>query len=91
MRAASLEEAIALVNRGPYGNAGSLYTRDGRAAREFRYRANVGNIGINLGIAAPMAYFPFCGQKASFFGTLHGQGIECIDFFTDRKVVISRW
>lgn len=91
MSVASLDEAIALVNSGPFGNATSIYTRDGRSAREFRYQANVGNVGVNLGIAAPMAYFPFCGQKASFFGALHGQSRDCIDFFTDRKVVITRW
>jgi malonate-semialdehyde dehydrogenase (acetylating)/methylmalonate-semialdehyde dehydrogenase len=91
LRAATLGEAIDRINASPYGNAASIYTRDGRSAREFRYRANVGNIGVNIGIAAPMAYFPFCGQKASFFGSLHGQGADGIDFFTDRKVIISRW
>jgi malonate-semialdehyde dehydrogenase (acetylating)/methylmalonate-semialdehyde dehydrogenase len=91
LRAETLDEAIARINASPYGNAASIYTRDGRSAREFRYRANVGNVGVNLGIAAPMAYFPFCGQKASFFGSLHGQGTDCIDFFTDRKVIVSRW
>jgi len=91
MRAESLEESIALINESPYGNAASIYTRDGRSAREFRHRADVGNVGINIGIPAPMAYFPFCGRKASFFGSLHGQTRDCIDFFTDRKVVITRW
>ena len=91
MRVETLAEAIALINASPFGNAASIYTRDGGAARELRYHANVGNIGVNIGIAAPMAYFPFGGQKASFFGVLHGQGGDCIDFFTDRKVVITRW
>jgi len=91
LRAASLDEAIHRINAGPYGNAASIYTREGRSAREFRYRVNVGNVGVNIGIAAPMAYFPFCGQKASFFGSLHGQGLDGIDFFTDRKVIVSRW
>ena len=79
------------INGSAFGNAASIYTSSGGAAREFRYRAQAGNIGVNLGIAAPMAYFPFCGQKASFFGSLHGQARDCLDFFTDRKVVISRW
>jgi malonate-semialdehyde dehydrogenase (acetylating)/methylmalonate-semialdehyde dehydrogenase len=91
MRAESLEESIALVNGSPFGNAASIYTREGRSAREFRYRAEVGNVGVNIGIAAPMAFFPFCGRKASFFGALHGQTRDCVDFFTDRKVVITRW
>ncbi len=86
-----LEEAIDLINDSPFGNAASIYTASGGAAREFRYRVQAGNIGVNIGIAAPMAYFPFCGQKASFFGSLHGQARDCLDFFTDRKVVISRW
>ena len=86
-----LDAAIDLINGSAFGNAASIYTSSGGAAREFRYRAQAGNIGVNLGIAAPMAYFPFCGQKASFFGSLHGQARDCLDFFTDRKVVISRW
>jgi malonate-semialdehyde dehydrogenase (acetylating)/methylmalonate-semialdehyde dehydrogenase len=91
LRARGLEEAIGIINGSPYGNAASIYTANGLAAREFRYRVRCGNIGINVGVAAPMAYFPFGGQKASFFGTLHAQGREAIDFFTDRKVVITRW
>ena len=91
MQAEHLDAAIDLINASPYGNAASIYTSSGGAARDFRYRAKAGNIGVNLGIAAPMAYFPFCGQKASFFGALHGQARDCLDFFTDRKVVITRW
>jgi malonate-semialdehyde dehydrogenase (acetylating)/methylmalonate-semialdehyde dehydrogenase len=87
----TLDEALQVVDRIPYGNAASIFTQDGKAAREFRYRARVGNVGVNVGVAAPMAYFPFSGWKDSFFGTLHGQGRDAIDFFTDRKVVITRW
>lgn len=86
-----LDEAIQIIERLPYGNAASIFTQDGKVAREFRYRTPVGNVGINVGVAAPMAYFPFSGWKDSFFGTLHGQGRDAIDFFTDRKVVITRW
>jgi len=86
-----LPEALRVIEASPYGNAASIYTRDGRAAREFRYRVTAGNIGINVGVAAPMGYFPFGGMKDSFFGVLHGQGRDAVDFFTDRKVVITRW
>ncbi len=87
----TLEQALQIIERLPYGNAASIFTQEGRVAREFRYRAPVGNVGINIGVAAPMAYFPFGGWKESFFGTLHGQGRDAIDFFTERKVVITRW
>lgn len=89
--APDLEEAIGIIHANPHGNAASLFTSSGKAAREFKYRVRCGNIGINLGIAAPMATFPFGGMKSSFFGDLHGQGRDGIDFFTDRKVVITRW
>lgn len=87
----TLDEAIQLINRSPYGNAASIFTSQGRAARQFRYSVECGNIGVNIGVAAPMAYFPFGGYKQSFFGTLHGQGRDAIEFFTERKVVITRW
>ncbi len=86
-----LDEALRVIEASPFGNAASIYTRDGRAAREFRHRVPAGNVGINVGVAGPMAYFPFGGMKDSFFGTLHGQGRDAVDFFTDRKVVITRW
>ena len=86
-----LDEAIGLVNSVRYGNASTIYTGNGKAARDYRYRVNCGNIGINVGIAAPMAFFPFGGRKESFFGTLHGQGRDVVQFFTDRKIVIERW
>jgi malonate-semialdehyde dehydrogenase (acetylating)/methylmalonate-semialdehyde dehydrogenase len=68
-----------------------LFTSSGAAARKFRYEAEAGNIGINIGVAAPMAFFPFSGWKASFFGDLHGQGAHAVEFFTQTKVVVERW
>ena len=87
----TLDEAIALVNSGSYGNMACLFTSSGAAARKFRYEAQAGNIGINIGVAAPMAFFPFSGWKESFFGTLHGQGHHAVEFFTQTKVVVERW
>jgi len=91
MRTRSLEEAVALANASPFGNAAAIFTTSGKTAREFQYRVAAGNIGINVGIAAPMAFFPFGGMKDSFFGVLHAQGREMIRFFTDVQVVIQRW
>jgi len=87
----SLEEAIDFVNSGRYGNMACIFTGSGAAARKFRYEAEVGNMGINIGIAAPMAFFPFSGWKESFFGDLHGQGLDAVEFFTQKKVVAERW
>jgi malonate-semialdehyde dehydrogenase (acetylating)/methylmalonate-semialdehyde dehydrogenase len=91
VRVNDLEEAIKVTNASAFGNAASIYTQSGRSARTFWYKVNAGNIGVNLGIAAAMAYFPFAGQKDSFFGTLHGQGQDVVQFFTDGKVVITHW
>jgi malonate-semialdehyde dehydrogenase (acetylating)/methylmalonate-semialdehyde dehydrogenase len=91
MHVNSLEEAIALINQGSYGNQASLFTASGSAARKFRYEVEAGNIGINIGVAAPMASFPFSGWKDSFFGDLHGQGMDAVEFFTQKKVVVERW
>src|SRR6188768_3971888 len=91
MRADSVEAAIDLVNRSAYGNMACLFTSSGAAARQFRYETRVGNVGINVGVAAPMAYFPFSGWKDSFFGDLHAQGRDAIDFYTEKKVVVERW
>ena len=87
----SLDDAIEWINKSPYGNAASIYTSSGKAARDFRYRVRAGSIGINLGVAAAMAYFPFGGMKNSFFGDLHPQGRDAVRFFTESKVVITRW
>jgi malonate-semialdehyde dehydrogenase (acetylating)/methylmalonate-semialdehyde dehydrogenase len=91
MRARNLTEAISMIHSSPYGNAASIFTSNGKWSREFQYNVRCGNIGINIGIAAPMAFFPFSGMKDSFFGVLHGQGSEAIRFFTESKVVIQRW
>ncbi|MBE9179660.1 CoA-acylating methylmalonate-semialdehyde dehydrogenase [Oculatella sp. LEGE 06141] len=87
----TLDEAIALINSGQFGNMACLFTSSGAAARKFRYEAEAGNIGINIGVAAPMAFFPFSGWKDSFFGDLHGQGQHAVEFFTQTKVVVERW
>jgi malonate-semialdehyde dehydrogenase (acetylating)/methylmalonate-semialdehyde dehydrogenase len=87
----TIEQAIALVNSGQYGNMACLFTTSGAAARKFRYEAEAGNIGINIGVAAPMAFFPFSGWKESFFGDLHGQSHHAVEFFTQTKVVVERW
>jgi malonate-semialdehyde dehydrogenase (acetylating)/methylmalonate-semialdehyde dehydrogenase len=87
----TLDEAIDTINRGTsFGNMASIFTANGREGREFRRRVHAGNIGINIGVAAPTAYFPFGGMRDSFFGVLHPQ-VDTVDFFTDRKVTISRW
>jgi malonate-semialdehyde dehydrogenase (acetylating)/methylmalonate-semialdehyde dehydrogenase len=91
MHVDTLDDALALINSAEYGNQASLFTSSGTAARRFRYEAQAGNIGINIGVAAPMAFFPFSGWKESFFGDLHGQGLDAVEFFTQKKVVIERW
>lgn len=87
----TVDEALDFINSGHYGNMACLFTSSGANARKFRSQANAGNIGINIGVAAPMAQFPFSGWKESFFGDLHGQGRHAIEFFTQTKVVIERW
>lgn len=87
----TVDEAITLLSQSPYGNAASIFTSSGAAARKFRYEAPAGNIGINIGVAAPMAYFPFSGWKDSFFGVEHAQGRDGVEFYTEKKVVIERW
>ncbi|MGB6959925.1 MAG: CoA-acylating methylmalonate-semialdehyde dehydrogenase [Candidatus Acidiferrum sp.] len=91
IHANTLDEAMDFLRRSPYGNQASLFTTSGSAARKFRYEAPAGNIGINIGVAAPMAYFPFSGWKESFFGVQHGQGRDAVEFFSESKIVVERW
>jgi len=91
MRAEDMDQAIDMIHASPFGNAASIYTANGGWAREFEYKVQAGNIGINIGIVAPMAFFPFSGMKDSFFGITHGQGKDAVRFFTETKVVIRRW
>ncbi len=91
IHADNVDQAMDLIARSSYGNASSIFTTSGAAARKFRSAIPTGNVGINIGVAAPMAYFPFSGWKGSFFGALHAQGRDAIEFYTDKKVVIERW
>ena len=91
IRVKDLNGGLKLIEQSEYGNAACLYTTNGKTAREFKYRAVASMMGINLGIAAPMAFFPFGGAKGSFFGDIKGHGREVFQFFTDTKVVIQRW
>lgn len=87
----TIDEAIQFVNRSAFGNMACIFTSSGAAARKFRYEANTGNIGVNVGVAAPMAFFPFSGWNESFFGDLHAQGRHAIEFYTQTQVVVERW
>src|SRR5205085_11855395 len=91
VHARDLDDVLEMLNRSRYGNAASIFTTSGASARKFRYEAPAGNVGVNIGVAAPMAYFPFSGWKDSFLGVLHGQGRDGVEFYTDKKVVIERW
>ena len=91
VHADSVEEAIAMIERSTYGNASSIFTSSGASARRFRNAVSTGNVGVNIGVPAPMAYFPFSGWKGSFFGVMHAQGRDAIEFFTDKKVIVERW
>jgi malonate-semialdehyde dehydrogenase (acetylating) / methylmalonate-semialdehyde dehydrogenase len=87
----SLDDAIALMKSHPNANATSIFTQSGKSAREFAKHATASMVGVNIGVAAPMAYFPFGGAKDSFFGDLKAHGRDGIEFYTDKKVTISRW
>ncbi|MBI4329725.1 MAG: CoA-acylating methylmalonate-semialdehyde dehydrogenase [Chloroflexi bacterium] len=91
LRARNLDEAIAMCNDSPFGNGHAIFTSSGRSARDFQYNVTSGNVGVNIGIVAPVAFFPFSGMKDSFFGILHTQGQEAVRFFTESKVIIQRW
>jgi len=90
-KAATLDEGLAIVNASAFGNMACIFTSSGAVARRFRYEARVGNVGINIGTPAPMAFFPFSGSKGSFFGDLHAQGQDAIEFYMEKKVVVERW
>jgi malonate-semialdehyde dehydrogenase (acetylating)/methylmalonate-semialdehyde dehydrogenase len=91
IRVDSLDQAIDLVNSCPFGNTTTIYTSDGKSAREYASRIEVGMVGVNMAVAAPMAFFPFSGWKQSFFGDLHAHGKDAVAFYTEQKVVMSRW
>jgi malonate-semialdehyde dehydrogenase (acetylating) / methylmalonate-semialdehyde dehydrogenase len=91
MHAESVDDAVAIINSGTHGNMACLFTGSGAAARTFRNSVDCGNVGINVGVAAPMAFFPFSGWRESFFGDLHAQGHHAVEFFTQTKVVVERW
>jgi malonate-semialdehyde dehydrogenase (acetylating) / methylmalonate-semialdehyde dehydrogenase len=91
MHAETVEAAIALVNNRAYGNMACIFTSSGAVARKFRYEADAGNVGVNIGVAAPMAFYPFSGWNDSFFGDLHAQGRHGVEFYTQTKVVVERW
>jgi malonate-semialdehyde dehydrogenase (acetylating)/methylmalonate-semialdehyde dehydrogenase len=89
--AATIDEAIMIANRVNYGNMAVVFTSSGRAARQFRERVEAGIVGINVGVAQPFAFFPFSGWKGSFYGDLHLQGTDGVDFYTRKKMVVTRW
>lgn len=91
VHAETVDDALQFVNRSAYGNMACIFTSSGAAARKFRYEVNAGNVGINVGVAAPMAFFPFSGWNESFFGDLHAQGRHAVEFYTQTKVVVERW
>lgn len=91
VHADSVDEAIQIIERSAYGNASSIFTSSGASARRFRNAVSTGNVGVNIGVPAPMAWFPFSGWKGSFFGVMHAQGRDAIEFYTDKKVIVERW
>jgi malonate-semialdehyde dehydrogenase (acetylating) / methylmalonate-semialdehyde dehydrogenase len=91
VRAEDLRGAVDLINQSRFGNAASIFTRDGHTARVFRTEVEAGMVGVNVGVAAPMAFFPFAGWKGSFFGDLHATGKDGVRFYTETRVVIERW
>jgi malonate-semialdehyde dehydrogenase (acetylating) / methylmalonate-semialdehyde dehydrogenase len=91
IRVKNLDDAIALVNSSRFGNATSIFTASGKAAREYSSRVEAGMVGVNIGVAAPMAFFPFAGWKNSFFGDLHAHGKDAVMFYTEQKVLMTRW
>jgi malonate-semialdehyde dehydrogenase (acetylating)/methylmalonate-semialdehyde dehydrogenase len=91
VHADSLDEAIEIVNRSRFGNGASIFTENGAAVRRFRHEVEAGMVGINIGVAAPVSFFPFSGWKDSFLGDLHAHGPDAIEFYTRKKTVTSRY
>jgi malonate-semialdehyde dehydrogenase (acetylating)/methylmalonate-semialdehyde dehydrogenase len=91
IHAESLDQAIGIVNSSRYGNGTSIFTESGAAARKYRHEVEVGMVGVNIGVAAPVAFFPFSGWKGSFFGDLHAHGTDAVDFYTRKKTITSRF
>lgn len=91
VRVATLEEAIELSNRSDFANGACLFTKDGSNVRQFRENIDAGMLGVNLGVPAPMAFFPFSGWKKSFYGDLHANGTDGVEFYTRKKMVTARW
>ncbi|MBI3207291.1 MAG: CoA-acylating methylmalonate-semialdehyde dehydrogenase [Candidatus Solibacter usitatus] len=91
IRVETLDDAINLVNSCPFGNTTTIYTSDGKSAREYATRIEVGMVGVNMAVAAPMAFFPFSGWKQSFFGDLHAHGKDAVGFYTEQKTIMTRW
>ena len=91
MQLGPLDEALAITREQPLANASSIFTTSGKSARTFKYSVEASMAGVNIGVAAPMSFFGFGGAKGSFFGDLEAHGREAFDFYTDKKVVISRW
>lgn len=91
MRFEDFDEAVEIANRQAYGNGACIFTQSGRMAREFAHRIKAGMVGVNVGVPAPLAYFPFSGWDHSFYGDLHMQGREGVAFYTRQKVVTTRW
>jgi malonate-semialdehyde dehydrogenase (acetylating)/methylmalonate-semialdehyde dehydrogenase len=91
IRVDTLDDALKLVNSSPFGNTSSIFTSSGKSAREYANRVEAGMIGVNIGVAAPMAFFPFSGWKNSFFGDLHAHGKDAVAFYTEQKVIMNRW
>jgi malonate-semialdehyde dehydrogenase (acetylating)/methylmalonate-semialdehyde dehydrogenase len=91
IRAATLDEAIDIVNSSRFGNGASIFTENGAAVRRFRHDVQAGMIGVNIGVAAPVAFFPFSGWKDSFLGDLHAHGTDAVDFYTRKKTITSRY
>ena len=91
IRAATLDEAIEIVNASRFGNGTSIFTESGASVRRYRYEVQAGMVGVNIGVAAPVAFFPFSGWKDSFLGDLHAHGGDAVEFYTRKKTVTTRW